>query len=317
LSASTQPHTSAEGIDRAPLRGSKLQKLLEKRLRVPGPVAKAVLSATDIARHPREYRLRRRLARDLKLQSAETEAILPENGFRCFSKEEFEGTADVVQLCDDLFEKERRERDFEALISNPKKRFLLGILDAERILAHPTLLSFMVSRPIIDVAANYLGTIPRLAGARLWWSPSNDTAHASQLLHYDFEDSTQLKVFVHVRDVAQDQGPLTFLPASLSARVPMPRGRSSRATDQEALAALGGGDPFLRLLGPAGSGGFLDTSRCLHQGSRQNRRERLVFMFSFLRRHSPYQTRKAPTVPLEVHAPLALDQIQRLVLGLV
>jgi hypothetical protein len=301
---------------RAPFRGARLQKLLEKRLRLPGRVVKAVVSATRIARHPGDYFKRRRLAGELAFPRTGGGGIPASDGFRCFSKEAFAGTADVVQLCDDLFEEARLERDFEAQLENAKKRFLVEIVGPQRLLAYPALLSFMVSRPIVDVASNYLGTIPRLAGARLCWSPPNDTMRSSQLLHYDFEDSTQFKVFVHIRDVEEDTGPLTFLPASLSARVPMPRGRSSRVTDEEALAALGGGDPFLRLLGPAGSGGFLDTSRCLHQGSRQNRRERLVLNFTFLRPHAPYQTRRPPTVRERVGVPADLDDIQRLVLGL-
>ncbi len=285
-------------------------------MRLPSPAVRAVLSATSIARHPLEYRVRRRLAEGLGAQDAGVEAVSASDGFRCFTKEEFAGAGDVAECCDELFEKARRERDFEALVSNPKKRFLLSILDGPELLAQPELLRFMISRPIIDVAATYLGTIPRLAEARLWWSPPNDTVHSSQRLHYDFEDSTQLKVFVNVRDVEEDQGPLTFLPASLSARVPMPRGRSARVSDEEALAAVGGVDHLRIVLGPAGSGAFLDTSRCLHLGSRQNRRERLVFMFQFLRLHAPYQTTKPLSIPGGSPGAAALDRVQRLVLGL-
>jgi hypothetical protein len=242
--------------------------------------------------------------------------ISPSDGFRFFAKEEFAGAGAAAERCSELFEAARGERDFEALVSNPKKLFLLSILDGPELLAQPELLRFMVSRPILDVAATYLGTIPRLAGARLWWSPPNDTIHSSQRLHYDFEDSTQLKVFVNVRDVEEDQGPLTFLPASRSARVPMPRGWSARVSDEEALAAAGGTDHLQKALGPAGSGAFLDTSRCLNLGSRQNRRDRLVFMFQFLRLHAPYQTTKPLSIPGGSPDAASLDRVQRLVLGL-
>ena len=70
-----------------------------------------------------------------------------------------------------------------------------------------------------------------------------------------------------------------------------------------------------KLVGPAGSGAFLDTSRCLHYGSRFNRRDRLVLIIQFLNIHTAYQSTAPFQVPPDLPG-LHLDPVQKLALGI-
>jgi hypothetical protein len=81
----------------------------------------------------------------------------------------------------------------------------------------------------------------------------------------------------------------------------------------EHVAAKGVSDSAIRLVGAPGSAAFVDTSRCLHYGSRSNTRERLVLQLQFLRFQAPGES----TTRFEVSPHfLDLDPLQRLALGL-
>ena len=124
---------------------------------------------------------------------------------------------------------------------------------------------------------------------------------ASRLFHLDPEDFTQVRMFLNVIDIRREQGPLTFLPADVSdtalarlwrddrknrARKPELR----RWTDEEILTRAGM-SPCIELVGPSGSGAFVDTSRCAHFGSRMKPgTHHLVFQAQFLRYHFPFAT---------------------------
>lgn len=73
-------------------------------------------------------------------------------------------------------------------------------------------------------------------------------------------------------------------------------------------------EEILRATGPCGSAVMLDSSRCLHFGSRGNRRDRLVLAFHFLPADAPVDTRYH-LEPGQFSGPLAaLDHMQRLAL---
>ncbi len=136
----------------------------------------------------------------------------------------------------------------------------------------------------------YFGCPPLIAGMELFWSPSNETAVRSQKYHFDAEDYRQIKVFVHIDDVTPDCGPFTFVGARRSEEVCAGTGyvggRGARLDDDAVEAALAPQDVVV-VTAPAGHGVMCDTSRCLHYGSRGNRKDRLVFMCQFIDYFAP------------------------------
>jgi hypothetical protein len=313
--AASEPESLSPGRIAQPVRGRPFHRFFWKRLHVPRRVVHSALSAAKYAGNPTQVRLRRALALDAEVTRRAAVVVPAEKGFAQFAAGQLDCIDEVTSRCRRVFEARRSELSEQAFVLNRNKLFLLSVLAGNDFCAHPELLRFMVSRPILDAATRYLGAVPLLAGANLWWSPVNDSAAASQLFHTDNEDWSQLKVFVNIFDTSDEHGPFTLLPADISESVCRRHRYSTGRLSDEQVFSSAPRDDTLRLVGPPGSGGFVDTSRCLHFGSRANSADRLVLAFQFLRFDSPTES----SAPLRVPAGLAglhADPIQRLALGL-
>ncbi len=298
-----------------PVPGRALQKLLWGRLRIPRRVVQPTLRAAKMALGPRQVRKRRELAESAR-QGLSSEARIPVSaGYRLLASDEFPGTRRVVALCREIAAEPRSRTDRDALLYNRRKDFLLSILSGSQFFDHPELIRFLIARPLLDIVTDYLGAVPLLAGASLLWSPPNQTAQSSQLFHFDSETTTQLKLFLHVSDVDENHGPLTFLPADASARVAATLGYEDGRLIDEEVERAGGRGCTVTATGVAGSGVLLDTSRCLHFGSRRNRGDRLVLMAQYFLFETPSDAKLPLAVPEGLLDP-PLDPVQRLALGL-
>lgn len=299
---------------RRPVRGRALRKLLWKRLGVPRALVHPALSAAKMLVAPREVQRRRRLAAALPASPLGDVPAGP--GFIRFAPDALPGMEAVLRRCRDLFEERRGGFERSRHVFNPSKQdFLLAVLSGDEFGAEPDLVRFMVSRPLLDAVSRYLGTVPLLAGAALWWSPPNQSATSSQLYHLDNEDDRQIKVLLNVEETLDDQGPFTFLPADVSAGASAALSEGRGRLDDACVEARIGGVATQRLTGPPGSGALVDTARCLHYGSRGNRRERLVLIFQFLRFEAPTESTFRLQVPADLLGDWP-DLHQRLALGL-
>ncbi len=298
-----------------PVRGRPLHKLLWKGLRIPRGLVHPALSAAKAVANPGQVRLRRRLAEELGSTSQRIGVIPPAEGYLGFEPGRLPGVETVVKRCAEIFGEVRENLSRDALQFNPNKRFLLSVLTGPEFCAHPELIQFMVSRPILDTVTDYLGSVPLLAGGALWWTQDNQSAQSSQLFHFDNEDTRQVKVFVNVFETTHEHGPFTFLPAGVSQRIRESVGYVRGRVDDERVLAIAGRESALELVGPPGSGAFVDTARCLHFGSRAARRGRLVLMIQFLRFHSPTESTFRFQVPPDLPG-IAPDPFQRLALGI-
>jgi len=288
-----------------------LHLLLDKRLHVPFGVACRITAALRAASRPWQTRERVRRARALGPGPLD---VGRREGYRRLAPGELPGADAVRTRCLEIHEQRRKQRTASELHHNPRKDFLLSILSGPDFRDHPELVRFMVSRPIVEAAARYLGSVPILARAHLWWSPPNESARSSQLFHNDREDTEQLKLFLHVTSVSEENGPLTLLPARTSRRVRRQLGGHKRRLRDQQIEPTGALCDQVRLTGGAGSAAFVDTSSCLHYGSRGNRSDRVMLAVQYLRFHAP----RRATVPFRPPVALAceeLDPLQRLVLG--
>jgi hypothetical protein len=117
---------------------------------------------------------------------------------------------------------------------------------------------------------------------QILWSKPNTTARSSQLFHFDAEDSTELKLFLHVLDVDETSGPFTLLSATASQQIKKRMRYKGRRIDDSRMRAMGADAEWTVITGPRGSGVFADTARCYHFGSRENQRDRLMLMTQFI-----------------------------------
>jgi hypothetical protein len=195
-------------------------------------------------------------------------------------------SAAVLAACQRLFESKVTPGDYVAsdhAITPAEKRekkraFLRNLLGNDDLRAHPELVDFALSDEVIGIATNYLGMVPYLNRVDLLYSVPRLTEErvASQLFHVDPEGVTQVKFFINVFDTNDDSGPFTFIPADATARILREiralrrkegRPHVGRYLDEE-IAAVGGTSAIISVKGPKGSGVAVDTSRCLHLGSR-------------------------------------------------
>ena len=173
---------------------------------------------------------------------------------------------------------------------NPKKRFLLTISSDEELLENTEVIK-LIKSDFVNEKVNYYFKQPYvLSTVRLWWTPLNDSSISSQKFHLDEEDLTQVKLFVNISDVTRHHGPFTFLPGEPTAKILSNcRNGKRRFTDEDVYKHASNKD-IIELTGKAGSGAFIDTSKCLHYGSRNNSKERLVLMAQFLKLNAPLLT---------------------------
>lgn len=159
-----------------------------------------------------------------------------------------------------------------------KRSFLRNLLDNDALREHPALVDFALGDSALGIVTDYLGTVPYLNRVDLLYSVPRltDDRIASQLFHVDPEGVTQVKFFVNVFDTDDDDGPFTFIPADETRRIirairslrrKQGKPHVGRYTDEE-ISAVGGSDSIIKVTGPRGSGVAVDTSRCLHLGSR-------------------------------------------------
>jgi hypothetical protein len=176
---------------------------------------------------------------------------------------------------------------------------------------------------IVGPISAYLGVVPVLTEIDVWYSVHQPNApKRSQLWHMDSDDTTLIKLWVHLSDVDRRSGPLTAFSASDSARladaVAYNYGDGYRVPDDRVNAVLGS-ERQVSFVGPRATIDFVDTCRCFHFGSRvsaegEPRRLLMVeyqtpyaFEFSNYRKEAKYRTL----------APAASNDLQRLLLGAV
>lgn len=149
---------------------------------------------------------------------------------------------------------------------------------------------------LLDIVADYLQYPPILYHAGVWFSPNDAVdqkiAH-SQLFHFDREDIRQVKVFIPIDDIDEHCGPLSVIDAShshdfvvrswLRGRVPSTRNRF--CDDQ--VQKLARAKP-VELTAKRGTMILVDTTRCLHYGSRPALASKYHLTFQYL---TPFSVR--------------------------
>jgi hypothetical protein len=249
----------------------------------------ALLQAAEFIRSPLDHRARRSVAQGY-LARTKPPVMEPAKGYGLTSVDTFENFDAVVASARALFDRKKAEID-EELASLPtwseqkrerylkrKDRFLRNLLNDNDLGRNPALVDFALSDAVLGMATRYLGGVPYLCRVDIVYSlprPGGDNI-ASQLFHVDPEGLTQVKFFIHLYDVGESEGPFTFIPADETTRIlaairalrrQQGKPHSGRYLDEE-IDAVGGTGSIVRLKGPTGGGIAIDTSRCLHMGSR-------------------------------------------------
>jgi len=143
----------------------------------------------------------------------------------------------------------------------------------------------LASEPLfLSVAADYLGTIPKLDPSGAWWTVASKDRDDSlaQDYHFDMDTIRWLKVFVYLSDVDPQHGPHCFMEGThRSGTIPFAlRGKGySRLTDEEVFTHLPRRNE-IKFHGAKGTVIFEDT-RGLHKGQPVLEGSRLMLQLQF------------------------------------
>lgn len=232
-----------------------------------------------IMREPGEFLKRRSEARKISATSRYANFIDKKKGYSLFGGVDFPGIMEAVAAANRIYQSKKMDGDF-------KKPFFVNLLEPADLEQNPQLLAFAESKPMRDAAAGYLGTVPDLSGIGVFLSPANSSLEKSQQYHTDDVDKVQVKCFINCNEIGPRQGPFTFVTgdASDALRRKLKHGwRGPRLPDEEVTKNCRD-DDIITVTGGPGSGALVDTSRCLHFGSRCREGYRLVIMFQYTRR---------------------------------
>ena len=149
--------------------------------------------------------------------------------------------------------------------------------------------SLAVSRAVVDEAkklcieqklVGYLGQAAAIKSVELYQSTPNENPYNSgQLWHLDIDFAKQIKMFFMCHPTIHSNGPFTFISAQDSTTVLEETGYvPGKSLDDRHLQ----GYSPIELIGDAGSLVLIDSSRCLHFGSRcaSGTRTALVVQFT-------------------------------------
>jgi hypothetical protein len=194
------------------------------------------------------------------------------------------------------------------------KHFWTRLLDEDmvdgRLPTDNPFVRFALQPSVIGVLARALGEVPKLDYVLLTLSrASNKPLAYSQLWHRDYDDTRTIKLFVYLTEVAEPgDGPFTFIPGKISDRFGFSL-RSHRPDD--AILKHVPPESVQAVVAPRLSAFLVETSRCLHMGSRLGPgHSRLLYTATFLR---------APRIYPEPPSPFLVsgkpDPVTQLVLG--
>jgi ectoine hydroxylase-related dioxygenase (phytanoyl-CoA dioxygenase family) len=137
---------------------------------------------------------------------------------------------------------------------------------------------------VLRIAQDYLGALPILDFAAMWWHVRSNTPdkEAAQYFHFDMDRLRWIKFFFYVTDVTENSGPHIFIPKShTDTGLPFPlRAKGyTRLTDDE-VAIYFPRDTWKEFVGPIGSM-IVEDTRGLHKGKHVHEGDRLVFQLQY------------------------------------
>jgi hypothetical protein len=169
------------------------------------------------------------------------------------------------------------------------KPFYFNILSRDDVKAIPQLIEFAISDPMLDILAPYYGILPELSHMAVFASglfgAFDGKRRGTQQMHWDNHDRGHVKMFCFLDPVTDDDGPLTVLPADKSYWLRKKTGRllgTFPIKDEREFYRYFTDADLIKITGPAGTVAFVDTTKCLHYGSRtQQGGRRLSFVIHY------------------------------------
>ncbi|MGF7158518.1 hypothetical protein FHS85_000128 [Rhodoligotrophos appendicifer] len=291
----------------------RINLFLAKKLKVARVPAIRASKAFNVLMSPMAQLRRKRAAESLPAASGAKFALSQEQGYRLIGPTEIPDVLPAIK---------QAEAIYNAAVDAGKKagqgkdkNYLFPMARGADLAQYTDIMRLAVNRDVLDAVSKYLGAVPIVSQISVLVSPPNESQIGSQLYHLDFADEKQVKFFTYVHDVGPESGPFTFVPVAESETLVKKFGYDRGRLSLEEVTGVVGESGQVQVMGPAGSGFLVDTSRCLHYGSNRNKTTRVALLIQYTPHTVPEQL---PTVwPTEkLKKQLGLDEIQTMALSL-
>lgn len=229
-----------------------------------------------------EWLRRRRLGMEISSASC-GDTIAVSRGYVCFHSDDLALKRALVR-CGEL----SSQINWSKMVGKSNKSFLLShrldLFDKN----NRCILDLVISDLMLTPIAEYLGSIPVLGSAAIWYSPNTHFTGKSQLFHMDGLDERMVKCFIPIKDVDFASGPLTIIGAAQSRKIfkRMQFSGIAKACNQkfsDDLLFENGADEsdLVSMTGTSGDICMVDTCNCYHYGSRQAPKPRLLLFLKY------------------------------------
>lgn len=256
-------------------------------LGIPYQTLDPLIKLWKISLNPTNYLRRKRALKSLLPIAPDNPFILnTQQAYSSFGRRQVKNIDAILEECEAIY----RHRSSGIDLSDPKNHFRHSLLDADNLSGDSAILELAFSRDLVGAAASYLGAVPILGAVQLWWTPRNELLEGSQYYHIDQADMRQVKVFLNVRKVSTENGPLTFLPAVASKKVFQATKDPYARLHDEVAHRIVSSKEAVQIVGAAGDGAVVDSSRCYHYGGRARSGDRLVVMIQYFPYHCVKET---------------------------
>jgi len=240
--------------------------------RVPLDVRLKLKKLAMIMRRPLPHLERRRALRRYGVKTPLP--TIPEAGFAWLPVGDLSGGRQLVDRWTEIAG--RRKAEMEA--SGEYSRVIVPV---EELAADRSIADFALSDDVITMIGRYLGTVPTYLSASLWWGRRHERHAGSPFFHFDSLDTGCVRIYIYLSDVGEGAGPLSFIPRQQSHHYMRRTGYLGNAIPDEEVFKYVDSKHVVVATGRAGSGFAIDTTRCLHYGSRCTDDDRLAMILSY------------------------------------
>jgi len=146
---------------------------------------------------------------------------------------------------------------------------------------------FVYHKKISDILKACYKTAPILHGFSILFSPPNRSKKLikSQLFHFDYGRKDKLiKIFIPLHNITSEAGPLLYLNKQDSLK--FKKNYEKKIEDKNVMPQYK--SKIKKFIADVGDILFIDTTECIHCGSRNNSKSRCVLMLTFTKNKTDY-----------------------------
>jgi hypothetical protein len=247
-----------------------------------------IITNFKIIKRPLNYILRRHNYK--KLINSDKNILDMSKGYSKFSISNIPNVENALKILEDIYREKVNDIYFKKKILNQKLN--INLLEKNDYKKHPQVNEFILNDLFLKIAAKYLKNTPIIAAVEFWLSSNNQNITQSQKWHIDGEDKKQIKFFIPIVNISNENGPTQFVDKINTRKI-----LNSYNSNKEKYLSIRSGDLSARIPDDLVEEKYinvglldkfqclaLDTCSCLHMGSRieSSTAKRLVLMIQFI-----------------------------------